>query len=96
MIYKILISATFDQDKKILTYIRKWLGPHSSATNINLIPLAPHCLLQVKKFAAVFKSSKLSGYLLLRDSQDPWTTSSCTKLKSGQWDEEFSVKTSET
>ena len=40
-------------------------------------------------------SSKLSGHLFLRDSQDHLIVSSCPKLKSAQWDAESSTKTSE-
>ena len=40
-------------------------------------------------------SSKLSGHLFLRDSQDHLIVSSCPKLKSASWDAESSTKTSE-
>ena len=48
MIYKISMSAASNLEKKILTYIRKWLGLHSSSTNIAFILLVPHVLLQLK------------------------------------------------
>ena len=96
MIYEIYTSAAPNLEKKISTYIRKWLGLHSSTTNISLYSSCSPCPLPVKKLTAVLKSSKLSGHLLLRDSQDPLIVPSCPKLKSGQWDAESSIKTSET
>ena len=95
MIYKISISAASNLEKKISTYIRKWLGLHSSTTNISLYSSCSPSPLPVKKPTAVLKSSKLSGYLLFRDSQDPLIASSFPKLKSGQLDAKSSAKTSE-
>ena len=82
-------------EKKISIYICKWLELHSSTTNISLCSSCYPCPLPVTKLTAVLKSSKLSGHLLLRYSQDPLIASFCTKLKSGQWDSETSAKTSE-
>ena len=95
MIYKISISAASNLEKKIWTYIFKQLGLHSSTTNISLYYSCSPCPLPVKKLTAVLKSSKLSGHLLLTDSEDPLIVSSCPKLKSGQQDAESSAKTSE-
>ena len=86
MIYEISISAASNLEKKISTYIRKWLGLHSSTTNISLYSSCSPCPLPVKKLTTVLKSSKLSGHLLLRDSQDPLIVSSCPKCKFGQGD----------
>ena len=94
-IYEISIPARSNLEKKISSYIRKWLGLHSSTTSISLYSSCSPCPLPVKKLTAVLKSSKLSGHLLLRDSQDPLIVSSCPRLKSGQWDAESSSKTSE-
>ena len=49
----------------------------------------------VQKLTDVVKSSKLTGHLLHRDSQDPLIVSPCLKHKSGQWDAESSAKISE-
>ena len=95
MIYKISISAASNLEKKISTYIRKWLRLHESTTNISLYSSCSPCPLPVKKLTALLRSSKISGHLLLRDSQDPLIVLSCLKLKSGQWDAESSAKTSE-
>ena len=93
MFYKISISAASNLEKKISTYSCKWLGLHSSPTNISPYSSCSPCSLPVKKLTAVLKWSKLSGHFFLRDSQDPLIVSSCLKLKSGQWDAESSPKT---
>ena len=56
IIYEISISAATNLEKKTSTYIRKWLGLHSSTTNISLYSCSP-CPLPVKKLTAVLKSS---------------------------------------
>ncbi len=47
-------------------------------------PLSP-CPLPVKPLTAILKSSKISGHLLLRDSNDPIVSSTNPQLKSGKW-----------
>ena len=85
LIYEISISHAFFLEKKISKVIRKWLNIHSSTTDISLYSLISPCLLPRKSLTSILKSSKISGYLLLRDSKDRLVSSISPSLKSGHW-----------
>ena len=48
-----------------------------------------------QKPSSIFKSSKISGHLLLRDSRDPLVSSSVPTLKAGSWDIKKTIKVAE-
>ena len=49
----------------------------------------------MKPLTAILKSSKISGHLLLRDSDDPIVSSTNPKLKSGKWNVESATNIAE-
>ena len=70
LIYKISISVVNVIVHKISSFLRKWLNIHHSATNISLYSsTSPFCLL-LKSLTLIFKSTKVSRHLLLRESAD--------------------------
>ena len=56
IIYKTSISAASNLEKKISTYIRKWLGLHSSTTNISIYSFCSSYPLPVKKNSLLHSS----------------------------------------
>ena len=83
LIYEISISHASFLEKKISKFIRKWLNIHSSTTDLSLYSFISPCPLPIKSLISILKSSKISGYLLLRDSKDPLVSSVSPSLKSG-------------
>ena len=65
--------------------IRKWLKIHPSITNLSFYsPFSP-CPLPLKLLITVLISAKVSGHLLLRDSNDCTVLSANPQLKVGNW-----------
>ena len=96
LIYEISYSTVFKLEQRISPYVRKWLKLHSSITNISLYSSSSPCPLPLKSLTSILKSCKISGHLLLRDSNDPSVSSNNIKLKSGTWQVSDSVNTAET
>ena len=95
MIYDVCISFAHRLEQKVSTYIRKWLRLHRSTTNLCLYSSTSPCPIPVKSLTSIFKSSKISGHLLLRDSRDPLVSSSLPTLKAGSWDIKKTIKVAE-
>ena len=85
LIYEVSTSCALLLEKRISVFIRKWLKIHPSITNLSFYsPLSP-CPLPLKPLTTVLKSAKISGHLLLRDSNDCTVSSANPKLKVGNW-----------
>ena len=85
----------FFLEKKISKYIRKWLNIHSSTTDLSFYSSISPCPLPIKSLTSILKSSKISGYLLLRDSKDPLVSLVSPNLKSGHWKAASATQTTE-
>ena len=94
-IYEVSISVVFKLEQKISSFIRKWLNLHHSLTNIALYSSISPCPLPLKSLSKVLKEAKVSGHLLLRDSQDRAISENCPHLRSGKWNVNSSVSTAE-
>ena len=81
-------------EQKVSTYIRKWLRLHRSTTNLCLYSSTSPCPIPVN-ITSIFKSPKVSGHLLLRDSRDPLVSLSIPTLKAGSWDIKKTIKVAE-
>ena len=57
---------------------------------------ASPCPLPVRSLTSVLKSSKISGHLLLKHSQDLSVSSCVPKLRAGHWQVEEAVQACET
>ena len=95
MIYDVCISFAHRLEQKVSTNIRKWLRLHRSTTNLCLYSSMSPCPIPVKSLTSIFKSSMISGHLLLRDSRDPLVSSSVPTLKAGSWDIKKTIKVAE-
>ena len=76
--------------------MRKWLKLHHSITNISLYSSSSPCPLPLKSLTSILKSCKISGHLLLRDSNDPSVANNPVTLKSGLWKVDDAVKSVES
>ena len=76
LIYEIPISLAFKLEQKVSVFIRKWLHLHHSASSLCFYSSPSPCPLPIKSLSSALKASKISGHLLLRNSQDP-AVSSC-------------------
>ena len=54
------------------------------------------CPLPLSTLVSVFKSAKVSGHLLLRDSSDPFVAESNSSLKAGRWNVREAVDEAES
>ena len=89
------MSLAFKLGQKASVHIRKWLKLHKSITSLSFHSSASPCQLPVRSLTSVLKSSKISGHLLLKHSQDPSVSSCVPKLQAGHWQVEEAVQASE-
>ena len=91
LIYEIPISLAFKLEQKVSVFIRKWLHLHHSTSSLCFYSSASLCPLPVKSLSSALKASRISGHLLLRNSQDPLVSSCVPKLRTGTWKVEDAV-----
>ena len=91
LIYEIPNSLAFKLEQKVSVFIRKWLHLHHSTSSLCFYSSAPPCPLPIKSLSSALKASKISGHLLLRNSQDPLVSSCVPKLRTGTWKVEDAV-----
>ena len=95
MIYDISASVALSLEQTVSKYIRMWLKLPKMMSSISLYSKHSPCPLPLKSITSIFKSAKISGHLLLRDSRDPTISSAPPVLKAGKWNVEKSVKFAE-
>ena len=81
LIYKIPISLAFKPEQKPSVFIRKCLHLHHSISSPCFYSSASTCPLPIKSLSSALKASKISGHLLLKNSQDPLVSSCVPKLQ---------------
>ena len=91
LIYEIPISLVFKLEQKVSVFIRKCLHLHHSRSSLDFYSSASLCPLPIKILSSALKASKLSGHLLLRNSQDPLVSSCVPKRRTGTWKVEDAV-----
>ena len=96
LIYEVPISVAVRLEQKTSSFIRKWLNLHHSTTNICFYSSSSPCPLPIKSLTSIFKSCKISGLLLLRDSKDPLVSGNRPNLKSGSWNANWAVRSAES
>ena len=62
-----------------------------STSSLCFYSSASPCPLPIKSLSSALKASKISGHLLLRNSQDPLVSSCVPKLRTGTWKVEDAV-----
>ena len=95
LIYEVPISLVSKLEQKASVYIRKWLKLHISIINLSFYSSAYPFSLPVRSLTSVLKSSKISGHLLLKHSQDGSVSSCVRKLQAGKWQVKEAVQTCE-
>ena len=96
LIYEFSISLEFKLKQKAYVFIRKWLHLHHSTSSLCFYSSASPCPLSIKSLSSALKASKISGHLLLRNSQGPLISSSVPKLQTGAWKVEDTVLSCES
>ena len=96
LIYEVPISLAFKLKQKVYVFIRKWLHLHHSTSSLCFYSSASPCPLPIKSLSSALKASKISGHLLLRNSQDPLISSCVPKLQTGAWKVEDTVLSCES
>ena len=96
LIYEVPISLAFKLEQKVSVFIRKWLHLHHSTSSLCFYSSASPCPLPIKSLSSALKASKISGHLLLRNSQDPLISSCVPKLHTGAWKVEDTVLSCES
>ena len=81
--------SIFKLEQKVSVFIRKWLHLHHSTSSLCFYSLASPW--PIKSLSSALKASKISGHLLLRNSQDPLVSSCVPKLRTGTWKVEDAV-----
>ena len=83
MIYEIPLSTMERFEKGISRFIRKWLGFHPTISSLALYSKQSPCPLPITSLTSLFKTTKASAQLQLRDSSDPIIASSTPNLYTG-------------
>ena len=83
MIYEIPLSTVERFEKRISRFIRKWLGFHPTISSLALYSKESPCPLPITSLTSLFKTTKASAQLQLRDSSDPIIASSTPNLYTG-------------
>lgn len=96
LIYEVHPTIVIQLEKKVSVYLRKWLRIHGSTSNLCLYSNISPCSFPIKSLSSVFKSSKSSGYLLLRESSDPNVPLVDPLVRAGNWDIARSVSEAES
>ena len=96
LIYEVPISLAFKLEQKSSVHIQKWLKFYKSITSLSFYSSASPCPLPVRSLTSILKSSKISGHLLLKHSQDPPVSSCVPNLQAVHWQVEEAVQASET
>ena len=78
-------------ERKVSVFIRKWLHLHHSTSSLCFYSSASPCPLPIKSLSSALKASKISGHLLLRNTQDPLISNCVPKLQTGAWKVEDTV-----
>ena len=68
MIYEIPLSTVERFEKRISRFIRKWLGFHPTISSLALYSKQSPCPLPITSLTSLFKTTKASAHLQLRDS----------------------------
>ena len=79
------IYLSFKLEQKVSGFIRKWLHFHHSTSSLCFYSPVSLCPLPIKNLSSALKASKISGHLLLRNSQDPLVSGYFPKLQIGMW-----------
>ena len=96
MIYEIPISIVEKLEQRISKHIRKWLGFHPSISSLALYSKSSPCPLPFTSLTSLFKTTKASAQLQLRDSKDPVVSSSAPVIVTGRkWSVTESVQDAE-
>ena len=97
MIYDIPLSLVEKLEQRISRFIRKWLGFHPTISSLALYSKESPCPLPFTSLSSLFKTSKTSSYLQLRDSKDPVISSSVPVVDTGRkWSVADSVDDAES
>ena len=75
LIYDFLESSVTKMEQKISSFLRKWFKLSPSITNISFYSSSTLCPMPFTSLTSLLTSSKISGFLLLRDSHDPIVSS---------------------
>ena len=95
-IYEISMTAAEALEKSLSKFIRKWMGIHQSTSSTGFYNKNAPCPLPLKSFTSILKASKVSAFLLLRDSKDPLVSSSVPTIVTGtSWHVEDAVNDAE-
>ena len=96
-IYEIPLSTVERLEKRVSKYIRKWLGFHPTISSLALYSKSSPCPLPFTALSSLFKTSKTSAHLQLRDSKDPIVASTLPDIKTGRkWSVADSVQDAES
>ena len=85
------ISHATKLEQKISSFVRKWLDLHKSTLSLCFYSKASPSPLPINSLTSVLKSAKISGHLLLHDSQGPLVENSIPQLKTASWHVEEAV-----
>ena len=94
--YEVPISQATKLEQKISSFIRKWVHLHKSTLYLCFYSKASLCPLPINSSTSVLKSAKISGHLLIGDSQDLLVACCIPQLKTGSWHVEEAAVTTQS
>ena len=91
LVYEVPISHVTKLELKISSFIRKWLHLCKPTSLLCFYSQASPCPLSTNSLTSVLNSAKISGYLLLHDSQDRLVANCMLQLKTWQVEEAVAI-----
>ena len=96
LIYEVPISHATKLEQKISSFIRKWLHLHKWTSCLCFYSKAWPCCLPINSLTSILNPAKISGHLLLCDSQDSLVANCVSQLKTSSWPVGEAVASTET
>ena len=97
LVYEVPVSTVESMERKISSYLRRWLGVPRSFCSIGLYSSGSKLQLPLKALTEEYKATKVRAVMMLRDSQDQKIRDAGIEIRTGRkWKAEEAVAEAES
>ena len=97
LMYEVPVSTVENMERKINSYLRRWLGVPRSFSSIGLYSSGSKLQLPLKALTEEYKATKVRAVMMLRDSQDQKIREAGIEIRTGRkWKAEDAVAEAES
>jgi len=96
LVYKVALTTVESLERRISSYLRRWLGVPRSFSNVGLYSSGSRMQLPITALTEEFKATNASAVLTIRESQDQTIRDAGITVRTGRkWKAERAVKEAE-